>query len=173
MITTDFRIIDEQEINFGHCNQLWSMIIKDGERFAIEVNTRHELLGRKYTVDRKQAELLLREITNKIAKCGSHEVASELMKLGFSYKSICEMMFVINTRYLFFDFNNLCKLRAKYKYTSFPAIEDLIWENKEFGKRISITFPGRTSPIGWFTPVTDEDGSDFFVELNPDFHKKH
>jgi hypothetical protein len=173
MAITDFRIIEEREVSYGHTNQFWSMIIKDGDKFVFEVNTRHKLLGRKYATNRTQAEVVLKEVTDKIVKCKCFETAAELIELGFSYKTISEMMFVINTRYLFFDFNSLWKLRAKYRYASFPAIEDLIWENPEFGKRISITFPGRKSPIGWFVPITEDDGSDFFVELNPEFHKNH
>lgn len=160
----DFRIIEEKTLDYKRSDQLWLMLIQVNKEYGIEINSRNFLVGRRMARSRKEAEAMYEHIGIKLRKCNDIYTAWDLMEVGFSFPTVKEMMFVINTRFCQYDFNSLCKLKSSYGYTTLPRLEDMIWEGKD--RIVQIFFPGSNTPIAKFVPVSEDEDAKFKVELN-------
>lgn len=163
----DFKIIEEQTLDYKRKDQLWLMLIRTGEKFGIEVNSRSSLVGRMFANSRKEAQAMFDDIGKKLGTIYDIDTAWDLLRTGFQQTTVKECMFCINLQFQEFDFNALCKLKRKYGYKTLPRIEDLIWESKDWERTIQVFFPGRSVPIAKFVPVSDEEDANFKLELNP------
>lgn len=162
---SDFKIVEEQTLDYKRNDQLWLMLIRIKNEYGIEINSRNSKVGRKMAKSRKEAEAMFEHIYIKLMKCNDIYTAWDLMEVGFNFPTVKEMMFVINTRFNKYDFNSLCKLKSNYGYTTLPSLEDMIWENREWDKTIQVFFPGRKIPIAKFIPINDDEDAKFRVEL--------
>lgn len=160
-----FKIIEESTLDYGSDKQVWLMLIKINGEFGIELNDRYSLLGRKIAKHRREAEVMFTQIQTKLSNL-SYKAVIDVLRLGFSYPTVRELMFVINTRYTTYDFNTLCKLKSIYGYSTFPRLEDLIWEDKNLGYKIEVYFPGNKEPIGRFEGLSANEDTRFKFFLN-------
>ncbi|MBP7808625.1 MAG: hypothetical protein KA163_04995 [Bacteroidia bacterium] len=160
-----FHILEELNLDYGRNKQLWLMLINVDGQFGIEVNNRNSLIGYKIAKHRKEAEVMLEQIESKLSKL-SYKAAIDLLSLGFKYDTVRELMFIINTKHLTYDFNTMCKLKSIYGYSTSPTIEDLIWEDKSLGCSVEIYFPGNKTPMGKFVGLVTNDVTRFKFYLN-------
>ncbi len=165
-MTDELSIIEEKELYFNEREQLWVMLIRRGNRYGIEINTRSSKLGRIFVKNRRVAENCVCHIYSKLLNIKYFVEALHLIQLGFRYKNIAEIMLVINTYNKKYDFNHLFDLRKYYCYKTSPCLDVFILDYKK-EKPIRVYFEDKEKPIGYFKSVGEEENRKFVFELSP------
>ena len=90
----DFRIILENTFKFK-AGKLYLMLIKEDNRFAVEIVDKYKTFGRKFAKNRKEAEFLFDIITTKIDSKKTLPDAELEIKNCFNRSNLREIMFLL------------------------------------------------------------------------------
>jgi hypothetical protein len=91
---TEFRILKEETFSYKG-GKLYLMLLKDFDKFGVEVVDRIQTFGRKYAKDRKEAEYLFDIITKRLNTYKDIDVATCAIKRCFARKNLNETMFLL------------------------------------------------------------------------------
>lgn len=158
----DFKILQEQELDYGKQNQLWIMLIEHNGKFGIEIDSRTDLVGRKMAWHRKEAEAMFMRTCKHLTRDKDISTATALIQSAFTLHSVRETMFIISTKGLRLTFTDLPKLKHQYGFQTTPHYEDLLSIETEMYE-LKIYFPGNPVHIAKFVGYSLED---LHVELN-------
>lgn len=93
-MNTEFRILKEETFSYRG-EKLYLMLLRDGNKFGVEVVDRAQTYGRKYTQDRKEADYLFELITKRLNTYRDFDVAVCAIKRSFERKNLNETMFLL------------------------------------------------------------------------------
>lgn len=91
---SDFRILTEETFSYKG-GKLYLMLLKDFDKFGVEVVDRAQTFGRKYTKDRKEAEYLFDIIKKRLNTYKHFDVAVCAIKRSFERNNLNETMFLL------------------------------------------------------------------------------
>lgn len=165
----EFKILKEEIFDYQDKDQLCVMILLIGNQYYIEVDSRSVHIGRIQSRSRKEAEVMLSQISERIQKLSDIYEAFDILDLAFQFDEVRPFMFIVNNLDSEIEFNEIWKLKRVYGCQTTPAITDLIFEDKSYNKTIYITFPGFNNPIGYFKATEDSRESKFRFELSSEF----
>jgi len=111
----DFRVILESTFKFKE-EKLYLMLLRENGMFGVELVDRKKTFGRKYTKDRKQADLLFDEISNRLSEFKSLHLAEEFIKDSFKTKSIDKLLFIIMANGKTITQNDIVKMKDKVNF---------------------------------------------------------
>ena len=94
-MNNDFKVLLENTFKFKE-GKLYLMLLHDNGAYAIEVVDRYKTFGRKYSNNRKEAELLFNTVINKLAPIKTLITAESLIKDSFGRTEIREIIFLLS-----------------------------------------------------------------------------
>jgi hypothetical protein len=162
-----FRIIDEAVFTYSERDQLFLMLIRIGEKYCIEINSRASMIGRMMARSRKEAEAMFVQTEKKLHSNTDIDSISKTLSIGFAMNAVRPCMFIINLMDTQVEFNEIWKFKQVYGCQTNPGITDLIFEDKAYNHTIEILFPGYSIPIGKF--IAPHSEAKFTFEINEAF----
>lgn len=162
-MNNDFRILKEQTFKFKD-GKLYLMLLREDNRFAIEVVDKSKTFGRKFADNRKEAELLFDITINKIDSKKTLVEAELEIKNCFDRGDIRETMFLLLLKENKISQYEIGKMLIELKFTT-KAKYNYLKEVKKAGAiTISVFFDtNKNKPIGRFSGT--RFGDDFVFEL--------
>lgn len=160
-MSNDFRILNEITINFKS-NKLYIMLLRELGMFGVEVASKSDGYGRKFTEDKIKATELFESIANKLKKTNNFDIAEEKIKSYFSLKDINEIMFLLKSEGIIRTQSSIGELYDSFKFKAKPKYNykgDI--KNKGF-LTIYIFFRNKKKPIGRF--IGERFGNEFIFE---------
>lgn len=160
-MSDEFRILNESTISFKN-NKLYVMLLKEFDEYGVEVATKNEGLGRKFTENKDKAIELFDAVADKLNTIKNFEKAEDKIKTYFTLKDINEIIFllksedVVRSQVSIGDLYVSFKFRVKTKY-------DTKGDDYCLGAiTIYIFFKNKRKPIGRF--IGTYLGEDFIFE---------
>lgn len=98
---SDFRVLSEVTFNFRG-DKLYLMLLRDSNKYGVEVVDRDKTFGRKFARDRSNAEYVYNTISKRIDRCKSIEEANNIITKAFSRRSLTEtvLLFMVDEKVL-------------------------------------------------------------------------
>ena len=163
---TEFKIIEDNIINYNGNNQLYIMLIQAKGKYYFEINSRTCFIGRKAVKDFKTAELATSIIFRSLDKYKDIEKALYQIKLCLSMETFNEFIFLILALNSEIEFDEIHIMKMRFGFSSNPSpsvFND--YELTEISDVITVTFPNRKSSLGSFIAI-DSKNSKYKFELN-------
>lgn len=164
---TEFKIIEDNIINYNGNNQLYIMIIKVNGRYYVEINTRTKHIGRKLIYDRKTSDFVVDQLIQCLSKYSTIQSALDVLNHAFKTKYLNEFMFlvkVMNQEY-FFEEVFIIQKRFRCSNQNVSCLDD-IDEAIEITNTIPICFPEQQFPIGYFQIANKTIGSKYIFVIS-------
>lgn len=164
---TEFKIIEDNIINYNDNNQLYIMTIKVNGLYYVEINTRTKHIGRKLIYDRKTSDFVVEQIIQSLSKYKKLQSALDILNHAFKTKYLNEFMFlvkVINQEY-FFEEVFIIQKRFRCIQHNVSCVDD-IDEAIEITNTIPVCFPDQQFPIGFFQTINKAIGSKYIFVIN-------
>lgn len=165
---SDFKIIEEQVIEFSKNNHLIVMFIQDKQELRIEVTNKTKLIGKKPFYKYSLGEKALDYISFKLERMPDYISAESLCQQAFSYSTLREALFLINivgigiiTKERVHCLMNIYKFEIEEE---FHCIEN---GECDFERHLYIKFPFKKSSMGKFVGLYASDSFKFI--LNPEY----
>ena len=145
----EFRILKEHTFKFKE-GKLYLMLLREGDRFGVEVVDRNKTFGRKYTTDRKEADLLFNTIEKRLS------VYNDLLSAEFKIKSclkktdLKEMMFLLSLEDREMSQAEIGQLLIKQKFQVKTKYNVCRTEKKDGSITIYVFFDIKKKALGRF-----------------------
>lgn len=146
---TDFRVLKENTFKFKE-GKIYLMLLKDGEKFSIEVVNKSQSFGRKFAEDRKEAEFLFDITTVKIDSTKTLADAESAIRLCFDRDDLKETMFLLALEDRDMSQFEIGVLVIKLKFTTKAKYGYIKNKTKRGAITISVFFKDKNKPIGVF-----------------------
>ncbi|MBI3518428.1 MAG: hypothetical protein HY062_03605 [Bacteroidetes bacterium] len=164
----DFKIIEEQVIEFSKSYHLIVMFIQDKQQLRIEITNRTKLIGKKPFYKYILGEKALDFITFKLSKMPDYISAESLCQLAFSYSTLREVLFIFNV----VNAGEITKERVRrlmtiYKFDIEEEFHIAEKEDFEFERHLHVKFPFKNTSMGKFVGLYHADSFRFI--LNPEY----
>ena len=150
-----FRIVKEETLSYGGTDQLYLMMIQIGERHFIQVDSRSVHIGRIACRSRREAEVMMEQISERMNTYTAIHDAFNVLDLAFQMKQVRPFMFLVNNMNRVVYFNDIWKMKLTYSCSFYPENTDLIIEDKKYNRTIEVTFTGLETPLGAFKAVDE------------------
>lgn len=165
---SDFKIIEEQVVEFSKDNHLIVMFIQDKQQLHIEITSRTKLIGKKPLYKYSLGKKALDFISFKLERMPDYISALSLCQQAFSYSTLREALFLINV----VGIGAITKERVRclmniYKFTIEEEFHFLENEDCDFERHLNIIFPFKNYPMGKFVGLYESDSFKFI--LNPEY----
>lgn len=165
----EFKIIEEATLDLGRTYELYLMLIKDGEDYLIEIDSRLSQVGMRYVRSRREGTTVFQQMETRLRCYRDLYAVIHMLQLAFAMKTIREHMFIVNNLNKEVEFNDIWKLKHTYSCETSPVLTDLIFEDNTYNRSIYITFPNRKEPLGYFKAQNQNEDSAFVFHLNEKF----
>ena len=164
----DFKIIEEQIIEFSKGNHLIVMFIQDKQQLRIEITSRTKFIGKKLLNKYSLGEKALDFISFKLERMPDYISAESLCQQAFSYNTLREALFLINIVGIGIVTKKRVHCLMKiYKFEIEEEFHFLENEDCDYERHLYIKFPFKNSPIGKFVGLYASDSFKFI--LNPEY----
>lgn len=161
-MNNDFRILKENTFKFKGEN-LYLMLLRENNRFAIEVVDKSKTFGRKFAESRKEAEFLFDRTTIRLDSKKTLHDAEEVIKICFDRDDPKETTFLLSLEDREMSQFEIGVLVIKLKFTTKVKYGYLDKVKKKGAITIFVFFEDKSKPIGKFWGK--RFGKDFQFEL--------
>ena len=144
-----FRIIEDRTINYKDGQQLFVMIIKQHDRYLLQIDTRHFNIGRRFVRDLKVADIVVQQSIASLSSYKDIHTAIDTLELAYSLNTLKAFMFVVNIFEKEYSLDDIFKMRRSYSFqTNTKWCDDD--EDPLKAKEVAILFDGYEHPLGLF-----------------------
>ncbi len=158
----DFRIIQENTLNYKG-NRLFVMMLRDGDKFGVEVVDKTKTFGRKYTENRKEAEKLFDVLSSRLKRCDDLAIAEKAIKMSFERMVFKEIVFLLTVGDKMFTQKECGRMVAEFKLSVLPFYNVLLDEEKQGALTVEFWFEKGGASIGRYAGT--RFSNDFKFEL--------
>lgn len=150
-MNNDFRILKENTFKFKD-GKLYLMLLRENDKFAIEVVDKSKTFGRKFADNRKEAESLFDITTIKIDSKKTLTEAELEIRNCFNRNDLRETIFLLLLKDKNISQNEIGKMLFELKFTTKARYNYLKGVKKEGAITIYVFFDiKRKKPIGRFS----------------------
>lgn len=158
----DFRILSETTVNFKG-EKLYIMLLRESDKFGVEVVDKEKTFGRKYANNRKEAEFLFEVISTKLSSYRKIKLAEKAIIESFKLKAVDKTILFLYAYEKTLSRNLIKKMARKLKF-KIRIIEGLYEGNKIEGViTINVYFNEENKVFGKFVGTLLD--KDFIFEL--------
>lgn len=159
--TKDFRIISETQFHFIDNEDVYLMLIRDGERICVELTTRTDLIARKYISNIRNARVLYDAIEYSLNLQLLYSDTKEIIDFAFHFNKLRSAIFALYVSKNTFTYKEHCALRRSIPFMSVFVFKNDFEETLECPSEIMITLKGDSQRIGSF--IKNEEGNYTFI----------
>lgn len=155
----NFKIIEDNIINYGESEQLFVMLIKINESFCFQIDSKHNGICRRTMFNRKTAESAVESISQSLSTYKDIASAESIVYHALKMKTLREFLFLlkINTE---IQYEEIFILKKRFGYLTHPISgPDLYLDFIEIHDEIIITFPNQDNPIGYYRQISEESNT--------------
>ena len=160
-MTTEFRVLNENTFDYKN-GKLYLILLRDADKFGVEVVDRAKTFGRKHFADLAQAKEVFELISKKLASSKTLDTAESLIKAALGKKNSLETIFILTVANKKLCQDSIGDLTNKFKFKVKSRYNLLGDEKKRGAITIHVFFGDKKKPTGRFKGT--RFGSDFIFE---------
>ena len=145
----DFRILKENTFKFKD-GKLYLMLLRENNKFAIEIVDKSKTFGRTFAEDRKEAEFLFDATTDKLNLKNTLAEAVVAIKFIFDRDDFKETLFLLSLEDRDMSQFEIGTLVIKLKFSTKVKYGYLKKVTKRGAITIKVFFKDKSKPIGMF-----------------------
>ena len=155
----NFKIIEDNIINYGESDQLFVMLIKINESFCFQIDSNHKRICRRTMYDRKTAEAVVGNIRQSLGTYENMASAISIVYQALKLKTLREFMFLLKMNKEI-EYEEIFILKKRFGYMTSPISgKDSNFDFIEIHDEITVTFQNHDNPLGYYRIISEDSNT--------------
>ncbi len=167
IINQKFKVIEDVTLTYMGNRQLYVMLVDNGGKYQIVVDSRNNRVGEKVISNARIASSVFKDIVKSLGEFVVFAVAFEFTKSAFCLETLNESLFLLKHSREIVDLNGIWCFKLKYHFMTYPEVYDFKLEDEKFNQCIKVYFGPNKHEIGCYRAIDSPDKLLFKFYTNP------